>query len=1050
MKQIFVLASTLLFSMGVFSAAEYTTTFGPKEFSTKDKFSENFVGVDKQINRIIVTNGSGKDLVKKECSEKPLEKLLCIADNLLIDLKISLERVASAEITLNGKKIITPQNFNIKTRQIVLEVPVLQNNTLVISANGKYTSYLTVEVQAPKVIPQVKLTIDPLITSQVTHVSITGAVSGEIDTVRAINNIGEGFSTGSIGVDGKFSIPNYMLSEGENSVNVQALYKGAIVLSKAVSVILDTPSEGKKQMSPVNGATVEVTDAASALFGAKMIVPAGAAERPFYVSIDNGAENMLNLPFGYVEVGPAVTFYPIWAEFLNEVTIVLPIDQSLLPAGTTSEDVTIFARSTQLDTLENLTPSHRTSTSAEFKFKGRNFWTALVVAVKQPLKANDLRIITNPSGAELNLDWVKKEERSNTVLENVGLGNYQLMIYSPGYNEKRVDFIKEGEGKELEIELEKSGDYKPVIEIDASIPNEVSQSSVVFEIFGRVTFPGNLSNSLVILSANNKESTFLIRPDGTFRAFATLQNDLTNIQIRVTPEGADTGVSRTIRVTKTTVNSSIMRNFSLGPIEDSKDEELENDMVSIQRREEKLASKDDFIPSTNLRTSLRTQSFTQTLSAPKIDGITDDQITVTLTWLSANTDVDLHIIGPEGQHAYYGNLRAIPGGAINRDDVDGFGPEIFTMDKARPGLYYVSAHYFSDRGTGPTIATISVSVGGKDVFHQSKTISNRQSWNAYTINIEAAKIKILEVQADGIKIEGSEAFFTTQAPFKIASETQDLIDDSRIKYQIKQKNFNIEKVLPVSMTGRQTSFDVSNHILSSADSVFEKEVLWRRTGEPLEYEIIACIDSCTEEGSIKSKAFTLKQDAKGRIIQEYLDKHIVRATFSLETPKPDQIAHRQKYEIDFFQYLVAAPYNTANRGHDFTSTGVIAGNFPKIIHTILNLPTDGTAGDDVKPVVNSTWRNPRNNDLIPASVNSDHQEGNSVDFGVRFQDNSAPTGPRTNPESEYAWYIHILYMKACSQYGAAHLVLPPNKNPRCQIGNDYIIDETNHVHVSDN
>jgi uncharacterized protein YfaP (DUF2135 family) len=1039
--------------MTVFSATEYTKIYGPKKFSPKETYTENFIGAEKQTYKIIVTNGSGEEYVKKQCPENPLEKLICIASNQLTDLKINLDRVASAEITLNGKKIITPQNFNIKTRQIVLEVPVLKNNTLVISPKGIFTSYLTVEVQAPKetTLPLAELKIDPLVESQVTHITLTGSVSGDIDAVRAVNNIGGGFSNGTIGADGNFSVLNYMLSEGSNTVNIEALYKGAVVATKTILATLNTPAAGKKQMSPENGAIVEVTDASSDLLGAKMIVPAGGAARPFYVSIDNGAENMPNLPYGYVEVGPAVTFYPIWAEFLNEVTIVLPINQSLLPPGTSSEDVTIFAKSTQLDELENLIPSRRTPTSAEYKFKGRNFWTSLVAAVKIPLNPGELRVITNPPGANLNLDWIKKDVKSDTLLSGITPGEHQILAYLPGYNEQFTNFTMDNEGRELVFDLVRSGTNKPFIEIDQSIPDEVSESSNIFEISGRVKFLGDLLNSIVILSMNNQETTFTINPDGSFRVFIPLQSDLTKVHIRVTPNEADTGVSRTVHIKKVNVEPSIMRSFNIGIAQTSNEAQLENDMVSFQRRAEKLLKKEVFTPPLKNRTSLRTQSFSQVSSEVKIDGITDETISVALSWTSDDTDVDLHIIDPEGNHASYRDLEAIPGGKLDRDDTDGQGPELFTMDKARPGSYSVFAHYYSDHGNGPTIATINITVGGRTVYTGSMAMSDEENWNAYTILIDPAKIKIVEVQADGIKIEGSEAFFTTQTPFKIASETQDLIDDSRIIYQIKQKNFGIEKTLPGSMSGRQTSFDVSNHILSSAGSVFEKEVLWRRTGEPLEYEILACIDSCTEEGSIKSKAFTLKQNVKGQIIQEYLDKPIVRSTFNLMTPKPDQIIHREKYEIDFIQYLEHAPYDRVNKGHDFTSTGIIAVNFPHIIETIFNLPKDGTAGDDITPFINSTWRNPRNNDLIPASINSDHQEGNSVDFGIRYNaETSSVGGTRPQPESQYAWYIHILYMKACSQYGAAHLVLAADKDPRCQIGNDYIIDERNHVHISDN
>lgn len=86
---------------------------------------------------------------------------------------------------------------------------------------------------------------------------------------------------------------------------------------------------------------------------------------------------------------------------------------------------------------------------------------------------------------------------------------------------------------------------------------------------------------------------------------------------------------------------------------------------------------------------------------------------VRLTWDTDRTDVDLHVTDSLGRHAYYANRTAIPGGALDRDDVDGFGPETFTLEQRPDGVTYaVSLHYYSDHGHGPTTARVEVWADG--------------------------------------------------------------------------------------------------------------------------------------------------------------------------------------------------------------------------------------------------------------------------------------------------------------------------------------------------
>ena len=51
-----------------------------------------------------------------------------------------------------------------------------------------------------------------------------------------------------------------------------------------------------------------------------------------------------------------------------------------------------------------------------------------------------------------------------------------------------------------------------------------------------------------------------------------------------------------------------------------------------------------------------------------------------ISWDTA-TDIDLHVVDAEGNHAFYGDTEAIPDAVLSPDDTSGFGPETFTDNR---------------------------------------------------------------------------------------------------------------------------------------------------------------------------------------------------------------------------------------------------------------------------------------------------------------------------------------------------------------------------------
>jgi uncharacterized protein YfaP (DUF2135 family) len=89
-------------------------------------------------------------------------------------------------------------------------------------------------------------------------------------------------------------------------------------------------------------------------------------------------------------------------------------------------------------------------------------------------------------------------------------------------------------------------------------------------------------------------------------------------------------------------------------------------------------------------------------------------IVVYLTWDQPEVDMDLHIRGPKGEHTYYAALdpfessEAIPQGALDLDDKNGFGPEVFSMSGDTQGRYTIEAYYHYSPDNTPSQAQITV------------------------------------------------------------------------------------------------------------------------------------------------------------------------------------------------------------------------------------------------------------------------------------------------------------------------------------------------------
>lgn len=79
---------------------------------------------------------------------------------------------------------------------------------------------------------------------------------------------------------------------------------------------------------------------------------------------------------------------------------------------------------------------------------------------------------------------------------------------------------------------------------------------------------------------------------------------------------------------------------------------------------------------------------------------TPARIRILLGWDDPGAEVDLHVISPDGQHAYWADPVMSNGGGLDVDSVDGAGPEIFSMTAPLHGTYAVYVNYWGNYGSG--------------------------------------------------------------------------------------------------------------------------------------------------------------------------------------------------------------------------------------------------------------------------------------------------------------------------------------------------------------
>ncbi|MDO5319898.1 MAG: VIT domain-containing protein [bacterium] len=89
----------------------------------------------------------------------------------------------------------------------------------------------------------------------------------------------------------------------------------------------------------------------------------------------------------------------------------------------------------------------------------------------------------------------------------------------------------------------------------------------------------------------------------------------------------------------------------------------------------------------------------------------DTDLRIAMEWDVDNTDVDLHVLEPDGEEAFYSHRRTLSGGYVSHDVTTGYGPEEYLKKTGAAGEYKILVNYFGSRQQtllGPATVTATV------------------------------------------------------------------------------------------------------------------------------------------------------------------------------------------------------------------------------------------------------------------------------------------------------------------------------------------------------
>ncbi|MGH8106099.1 MAG: DUF2135 domain-containing protein, partial [Arenimonas sp.] len=105
---------------------------------------------------------------------------------------------------------------------------------------------------------------------------------------------------------------------------------------------------------------------------------------------------------------------------------------------------------------------------------------------------------------------------------------------------------------------------------------------------------------------------------------------------------------------------------------------------------------------------------------------------VILTWDADNSDMDLWVTDPNDEKSFYGNKLSYQGGRMSDDFTGGYGPEEFSLKRAKPGKYKIEVNFYGNQQQVVAGATtlqvyLTTAFGTAKAKQQSVTLRLKES-----------------------------------------------------------------------------------------------------------------------------------------------------------------------------------------------------------------------------------------------------------------------------------------------------------------------------------
>jgi hypothetical protein len=116
--------------------------------------------------------------------------------------------------------------------------------------------------------------------------------------------------------------------------------------------------------------------------------------------------------------------------------------------------------------------------------------------------------------------------------------------------------------------------------------------------------------------------------------------------------------------------------------------------------------------------------------SPRLVQPMDLDIRIVMTWDADMTDIDLWVIEPTEEKAFYSHNRTSIGGLVSQDFTEGYGPEEYLIRKARHGVYKVQADYYGSSSSsmiGPVTVQVDIFTNWGRTNEKKKSLTLRLS-----------------------------------------------------------------------------------------------------------------------------------------------------------------------------------------------------------------------------------------------------------------------------------------------------------------------------------